>query len=234
MFAELIPLLQKRSLNITLCAQGESGVHLTIIPVGVKASDGKMEKVPEAYTSRGPATELDAKFAAEIATYTGAILGYYSSVEEIEAATAAALKEAKAESDKRIADAKGKGKSGASTKPVPAAKPEPPKPPAPPSLFDEMSTPTTASPVPSTPAPPAMDKKEDDDTDPDDELSGGSEDEGGEGSDDDSDDESSEAEATVGSNEPQASMVSTSSTIEEEEFLLKEAYHGRNNDLIAA
>ncbi len=230
MFAELLPLLQKRSLNITLCAQGESGVHLTIIPVGVKGSDGKMEKVPEAYTSHGPATELDAKFAAEIATYTGAILGYYSSVEEIEAATAAALKEAKAESDKKIADAKGKGKSGASAKPAPAAKPEPPKPPAPPSLFDEMSTPTTASPVPSTPAPPALDKTEDDDPDPDDEPSCSSGDEGVEGP----VDESSEAEATAGSNEPQARMFTTSSTLEEEEFLLKEAYHGRNNDLIAA
>ncbi len=239
MFVELLPLLAKRSLSITLCAQADSGVHLTIQPIGVKGADGKIEKVPDAYVSHGPAREIDERFASEIATYTKASLGFFSSIGEIEASTAAALKEAKEESDKKIADARKKGTSSSASKPIKKpVTPEPPKAPEPPSLFDSVPVQSVAPAQTSSavalaaPASAEQTSDDDDDTDPEDE-SGGSDDEVGDSNDQSELSETPSASPAV-SVASQSSIFTTSLSREDEEAnILKEAF-GDQDNLIAA
>jgi PRTRC genetic system protein E len=139
MFVELLPILAKRSLVITMTALPTADfVRLTIQPKPVDKAD-KDDKVPNSYTAEGPAAEVDAKFVAEIAGYTETVLAFYSSLEEVKASTEATLKEVKDEAAKKIAEAKKTGKVGVGhviAKPAVPAKPVPVKAPEPPSLFD--------------------------------------------------------------------------------------------------
>ncbi len=243
MFVELLPLLAKRSLAITMCATSATDVQLTIQP---KPTD-KAEKVPDPYVASGPATDVDARFVSEIAGYTKTVLEFYSSLEEVKASTEATLKEVKEESAKRVAEAKKTGKVGPSTvKPTPTpSKPEPVKAPEPPSLFDAVPAPApvaaVAAAVPAivaTPADAPVAVSDDDEDDPDtDSCSSVS---------DDDEEEEEEEEATAATEqvaahamasgddpEAQSSMFARSSW-ENEEEILKEAFHGDQNRLIAA
>lgn len=238
MFVELLPLLQKRSLVITADWLAENAVRLTI---NQKQKD-KDEKSLRPYVLEGPADEVDAVLVEQLKNHTDTVLGFHSAMDELKASTEATLKEAKAEADKKVADAK--KKTGSSTsKPTPAVKPEPPKPPAPPSLFDEVPTPAEAAPPLAAATPvekmeAAAESSDDDgdDTDPEDDPNG-SDDETDEPVDDSGDVSATtqtRAEAAAVTEPAQPSMFKPSSQWEEEELLLQEVYSGRKDQLIAA
>jgi PRTRC genetic system protein E len=235
MFVELLPLLAKRSLAITMCATSATDVQLTIQP---KPTD-KAEKVPDPYVASGPAADVDARFVSEIAGYTKTILEFYSSLEEVKASTEATLKEVKEESAKKVAEAKKNGKVGTSTvKSTPApAKPEPVKAPEPPSLFDAVPAPAPVAAV--APTTPVIVADEDGDDPPTDSSCSVSDEDGDE--DEDEDEEATEeteqvgavASASVDDSEAQSIMFAQSAW-EQEEELLQEAFHGDQDQLIAA
>jgi hypothetical protein len=244
MFVELLPLLAKRSLAITMSATSATDVHLSIQPIPTD----KTEKVPDPYEASGPAIEVDARFVADIAGYTKTVLAFYSTLEDVKASTEATLKEVKAESDKKIADARKVGKvAGSVVKPTPApAKPEPVKAPEPPSLFDAVPAQAVAAPqvapVVSVEAPVvavATSDSEEDDIDPDDDPSGSDDDE--ETSEDVSEDVPDASHVPVMTpaviQDSHSSMFATQTSLpafDEEEALLKEAFDGPQNQLIAA
>jgi PRTRC genetic system protein E len=246
MFVELLPLLAKRSLAITMCATSATDVQLTIQP---KPTD-KAEKVPDPYVASGPATDVDASFVSDIAGYTKTVLAFYSSLEEVKASTEATLKEVKEDSAKKVAEAKKTGKIGTSAvKPTPApAKPEPVKAPEPPSLFDAVPAPAPVAAVTPAPAPAAVVAEpvaepvaasDGDDDNPDtDSCCAVSEEE---------EEEEEEEEATAATEqvaayamasgdapEAQSSMFARSSWENEEEILKEAFHHGDQNWLIAA
>lgn len=232
MFVELLPLLQKRDLNITVCALTATDVLLTIS----QKSKDKDEKSLKPYTLQGPASEVDAMLVEELNGHTDAMVAFHSSLEELKASADATLKEAKAEADKKIADAKKKGKpstSAAPAKATPAPKPEPPEVPG---LFDSVAAPaeTQAAPVKAPVAVAAVD--EDGDTDPEDDPNGS-----GDGTDDPEDDSADTSESTqthvavtAVTTSSQSRLFTFSSQLSEEEEVLQEAFGGSEDQLVAA
>lgn len=249
MFVELLPLLAKRSLAITMCATSATDVHLTIQPRPAGKAD-KDEKIPDPYVASGPAADVDEKFVTEIAGYTKTVLAFYSSLDEVKASTDATLKEVKDEAAKKVAEAKKTGKvggtSGASAvnaKVAAAVKPEPAKAPEPPSLFDaipaQAAVATEAATVQAPAVAVAASVAEDEDNDPDDDPCGS----------DDEDEASEEISEDIPNSshipviapaviqDSQSSMFATTNTlsaIDEEEEQLQEAFYGDQAELAAA
>jgi PRTRC genetic system protein E len=238
MFKELLPLLATRGLVLTVGLVKNDAIRVTIVPRPKNKDEAK--QVIQPFEVEGTAEELDAELPNAIETYAGEIMTLDRSLEQLKTNTEAVLKEAKAEADKKIADAKAKNKPGAKPAVKPAtAKPEPPKAPEPPSLFDAPA-PDAAEAQPTVTASEAAAETPSDDSD-DDPPNGpdGSDDETDESdeSDDQSDEQSGQVNVAVIA--PAATPTSQPSMFDqnrfnEEEEILKEAFGGAENSLIAA
>jgi PRTRC genetic system protein E len=233
MFVELLPLLQKRDLNITVCALTGTEVRLTV----TQKSKDKEEKSLKPYTLQGPASEVDAMLVEELKGHTDAMVAFHSSLEELKASAEATLKEAKAEAEKKIADAKKKGKpstSATTQKPTPATKPEPP---AAPGLFDSVTSTSDTQAAPAKAPVAVAEANEDDDTDPEDDPNGSGDES------DESEDDSSDASASTQPPVAAATAVTASShsrlftfpsQMTEEEEVFQEAFGGSEDQFVAA
>jgi PRTRC genetic system protein E len=238
MFKELLPLLATRGLVLTVGMVKNDAIRVTITPRPKDKDEAK--QVIQPFVVEGTAEELDTELPKAIETYAGEIMTLERSLEQLKSNTEAVLKEAKAEADKKIAEAKAKNKTGTKPAVKPAtAKPEPPKAPEPPSLFDAPA-PDAAEAQPTVTASEAAAETPSDDSD-DDHPNGpdGSDDETDDSdeSDDQSDDQSSHANIAVIA--PAATPTSQPSMFDqnrfdEEEEILKEAYGGAEDNLVAA
>lgn len=234
MFKELLPLLATRGLVLTVGMVKNDAIRVTITPRPKDKDEAK--QVIQPFVVEGTAEELDAELPKAIETYAAEIMTLERSLEQLKVNTEAVLKEAKAEADKKIADAK--KKPGTAAKPV-VTKPEPPKTPEPPSLFDapaqaaaEVQSADTAAAVVVAVEHPS----DDSDNDPN-----------GPGDSDDSDDSDESDDQT----EEETSQVNVPTTLSvaspiaqpgmfdqnrfnEEEEVLKEAFSAAEDNLIAA
>ena len=136
MFRELAPLLLKRSLVLTLASVGDDRIRITITPRPTDKDDAK--ELAQPFAVEGTAAELDAELSQSIVSYTAEHLTLARSLEQVKANMEAALKEAKDEAAKKVAEAKKSSKQPL-TKPAPAETKAEVKKPATPSLFDTPS-----------------------------------------------------------------------------------------------
>jgi PRTRC genetic system protein E len=158
MFRELSPLLTRRSLVLTVSSIGEGRIRLTITPRPTDKDESR--EVIQPFAVEGTAEELDTDLAKALVDYTAEHLTLARSLEQVKANMEAALKEAKEEAAKQVADAK-KGIKPAPTKTAMAPAPEVRKP-APASLFDAPKEPLAN---PSAAKEQVADDDEDDDSD---------------------------------------------------------------------
>lgn len=234
MFKELLPLLVTRGLVLTVGMVKNDAIRVTITPRPKDKDEAK--QVIQPFVVEGTAEELDAELPRAIETYAAAIMTLERSLAELKANTEAVIKEAKAESDKKIADAKKKPGAAAKTA---VTKQEPPKPPEPPSLFDAPSQ-ASAEVQPDDTTPAVVDAVETPSDDSDDDPNGP-------GNSDDSD----ESDESGNQSEEETSLVNVPATLSvaspsaqpdmfdqtnfnEEEEVLKEAFSGAEDNLIAA
>lgn len=136
MFKELSPLLAKRSLILTLSSIGDDRIRVTITPRPVGKDEAR--ELSQPFAVEGTAAELDNELSKAIVSYTAEHMTLERSLEQVKASMEAALKEAKEEAGKKLAEARKGLKNGAAktepTRPE-TKKPEVKKPEAA-SLFD--------------------------------------------------------------------------------------------------
>ncbi|HEY6375636.1 MAG TPA: PRTRC system protein E, partial [Edaphobacter sp.] len=221
MFRELKPLLAKRSLVLTLSSIGDDQLRITITPRPTGKDEAK--ELAQPFAVEGTAEELDADLPAAIVTYTAEHMTLERSLAQVRANMEAALKEAKDEADKKVAERVAAAKKGSKTAPT-STKPELARPevkkPEPASLFD-----TPTSDVSSTAS---VDGKE----------------ESTDSSDEDGTDEPEEADpaaaetpfspvaATSAGAADAMKQVSIFDTLSEEEEILKEAFDGTEDSSV--
>ena len=133
MFRELSPLLTRRSLVLTLASVGDDRIRVTITPRPTGKDEAK--ELAQPFAVEGTAEELDAELSHSIVTYTAEHLSLARSLEQVRVNMEAALKEAKDEAAKKVAEAR-KGSKPPSAKPAAAEEKVEVKTPATPSLFD--------------------------------------------------------------------------------------------------
>lgn len=148
MFKELKPLLTKRSLVLTLSSIGDDQLRVTITPRPTGKDETK--ELTQPFAVEGTAEELDAGLSGAIVSYTAEHLTLERSVAQIKATMEAALKEVKDEAAKKVAEARKSGKTTSSAKTEIGAKPEVSAKPEvkktdPPSLFDTPAEPSKAA-----------------------------------------------------------------------------------------
>ncbi len=209
MFKELTPLLVKRSLVLTLSSIGDDHLRVTITP----RSTGKEEtkELTQPFAVEGTAEELDSDLSSVIVSYTADHLTLERSVAQVKANMEAALKEVKDEAARKVAEARKSGKGSSSAKTEVAAKPEVATKPEvqkalPPSLFDTPAEPSIAA--PGAVEEPSKAAVKENNSDGSDSVA------------------SAPAAATA---EP-----ATFDTRSEEDEILKEAFHGTDDDSAAA
>ena len=179
MFNDLLALLEKRSLVLTLSALPEKRIRVTVTPRPKSDEDKKVVIVP--LVVEGTAAELDEGFAKAITDYSAASRSFEDSLAEVKATMDAEVKVAKDDAAKKVAEAKKNGKTSTTTTVKPAAKaeaanPEPKKEPEPSpvmNLFDVPGVTDTAAPerakeVPAAEVAPAIAEPEAGDSDTDD------------------------------------------------------------------
>ena len=142
MFRELAPLLTKRSLVLTLASVGDDRIRITITPRPMGKDEAK--ELAQPFAVEGTAEELDAELSQSIVSYTAEHLTLARSLEQVKASMEAALKEAKDDAAKKIAEAKKSSKQPSPKPPFAEAKVEV-KTPATPSLFDVPTAPSSSS-----------------------------------------------------------------------------------------
>lgn len=146
MFKQLSPLLSTRSLILTIASVGEQRIRVTITPRSTSKDESK--EIAQPFAVEGTAEELDNELSTAIVSYAAEHMSLARSVELMKTNMAAALKDVKAETDKKVAEARKGVKQTSTTKPEPV-KAEPPKPTSP-SLFDAPAEPETVPEVPLT------------------------------------------------------------------------------------
>ena len=125
MFKELSPLLAKRSLILTLSSIGDDRVRVTITPRPVGKDEAR--ELSQPFAVEGTAQELDNELSKAIVSYTAEHMTLERSLEQVKASMEAALKDAKEEAGKKVAEARKGLKNGAAkTEPtkLEAKKPE--------------------------------------------------------------------------------------------------------------
>ncbi len=222
MFIELMPLLTTRGLILTAGVVKNGLIRVTITPRPTAKDESK--DLVQPFVVEGTAEELDSDFPKAIEGYTCELLTLERSLAQLKANTDAVLKEAKAESDKKIAEAKKKTSGTAK----PAAKAEvKPQPPAPPSLFDAPTETTAEQPAISAAEDATEESPDSSDDDPDPDGTDSTNDS------DESSDEPSEPFGTVAS--PSAvTPITQPNMFDKEEEILKEAFDGVEDNLLAA
>jgi PRTRC genetic system protein E len=126
-FVELMPLLKQRVVMITVSDLGEGLLRVNVIPrklEGIADENGALT-VPLSITGR--AEELDRELPGQLASFTESVTKTGSSLEELKAQHAAAIKALEAENKKKIEDkrkANGSKTAGGTPPPTPCASPE--------------------------------------------------------------------------------------------------------------
>ena len=147
MFKELSPLLAKRSLILTLSSIGDDRVRVTITPRPIGKDEAR--ELSQPFAVEGTAPELDNELSKAIVSYTAEHMTLERSLEQVKASMEAALKDAREEAGKKVAEARKGLKNGAvktePTKPE-VKKPEVKKPEAA-SLFDAPEASSANGPV---------------------------------------------------------------------------------------
>jgi PRTRC genetic system protein E len=140
MFTELMPLLRKRGLIITVLLVEGDAVRVTVLPQKGAETDNNAITTPLAIT--GTAEELDRDLPQQLVEFTGAHIQLQSTLASAKTEMDAAAKAAREEARKKSA------KPSSSTSPTTAATTAPrpiPQEPEPPSLFAPQAQPETTA-----------------------------------------------------------------------------------------
>jgi PRTRC genetic system protein E len=141
MFAELMPLLRKRRLILTVSLVEGDTIRATIVPQKASETDDKALTTPLAIT--GTAEELDRDLPQQLVEFTGAHLQLQTTLASAKAEMEAAAKAAREEARKKTS------KPSVSTSPAipttPAAAPVPREPEAPSLFAPQAPSETTAA-----------------------------------------------------------------------------------------
>jgi PRTRC genetic system protein E len=141
MFAELMPLLRKRRLLITMSFVEGDTIRATIIPQ--KASDTEDNTLTTPLAITGTAEELDRDLPQQLVEFTGAHIQLQSTLASAKAEMDAAAKAAREEVRKKTSKASSASSMGTPTTPATTAVPREPEAP---SLFaSEEHIETTAA-----------------------------------------------------------------------------------------
>jgi PRTRC genetic system protein E len=131
MFAELIPLLRKRRLLLTVSLVEGETIRVTVVPQKVSETEDDALRTPLAIT--GTAEELDRELPRQLVEFTGAHLELQSTLATAKAEIDAAAKAAREEARKKSAKP-----SSTANSTVQPATPTPPEP-EPPPLFAQQA-----------------------------------------------------------------------------------------------
>lgn len=138
MFMELMPLLRKRRLLLTVSLVEGDTIRATVVPQKSSETEDNAITTPLAIT--GTAEELDRELPAQLVDFVGAHLGLQSTLATAKAEIDAVAKAAREEARKKTA-ARPTTTTAAASAPKPL--PEPPAP-EPPPLFAQQLEPQTA------------------------------------------------------------------------------------------
>jgi PRTRC genetic system protein E len=119
MFRELMPILEERTLMLTLSRVDDVTIRVCVIPKRVKEHTGE-NALCTPLTVTGTIDELDQNFAAQLNSYTSAVVKLGSNLAEIEATHRAARKAVEEEKKKDLDRKRGKVNGSKAT-----AEPEP-------------------------------------------------------------------------------------------------------------
>ena len=140
MFTELMPLLRKRGLLLTISLVEGDTIRATIVPQKARDTDDNAVTTPLAIT--GTAEELDRDLPQQLVEFTGSHLQLQSTLASARAEMEAAAKAAREEARKKTS--KPSSASNPTTPATPATAPVPREPEAP-SLFAPQAQPETAA-----------------------------------------------------------------------------------------
>ena len=137
MFAELMPLLRKRRLLLTVSLVEGDTIRATVVPQ--KATDTEDNAITTPLAITGTAEELDRELPRQLVSFVGAHLELQSTLATAKAEMDAAAKAAREEARKKTA------RPASTTAPAAAPKPTPEPPdPEPPPLFAQQAERQTA------------------------------------------------------------------------------------------
>ncbi|MGH9440440.1 MAG: PRTRC system protein E [Terriglobia bacterium] len=150
MFIELEPLLAERTLVLTISKIDHHAIRVNVIPKSQSENDAAEKALATPLSITGSAAELDRELAVQLAGYTKAVLEMSSTLQQVQEAHKAALKEIEAENKKaldakrKISGAKALPKAEDNVAPAKDGQPAPEAKPRPPaavttSLFDDPS-----------------------------------------------------------------------------------------------
>ncbi len=220
MFTELLPLLSKHSLILTVGIVKDGAIRVTVTP-RPSGKDAPKE-LSQPFVVEGTAAELDAELPKAISEYAAQLLTLEAGLAEVKANMDAALAEAKKEAEKKVAEAKAKNKSTAKPTPAKPAAPEIPKIDATPSLFDAPA-PAVVEPV-TTDVVDVVDDGDDDGDEDDEEV--------------EDEDAVIPATSNVSPITTASAVVDASRTTNDlfsiEQEILQEVFHGTQDNRIAA
>lgn len=137
MFAELMPLLRKRRLLLTISLVEGDTIRATVVPQKASETEDNAITAPLAIT--GTAEELDRELPQQLVEFTGAHLQLQSTLASAKAEMDAAAKAAREEARRKTSK-----QSSAANPATPAAVPPPPEPEPPPLFAPQAQTETTA------------------------------------------------------------------------------------------
>jgi PRTRC genetic system protein E len=141
MFTELMPLLRKRRLLLTISLVEGDTIRATVVPQKASATDDNALTTPLAIT--GTAEELDRDLPQQLVEFTGSHIQLQSTLASAKAEMEAAAKAAREEARKKTS--KPSVSTNSTTSATPAAAPIPREPDAP-SLFAPQAQPETTAP----------------------------------------------------------------------------------------
>lgn len=107
MFRELMPILEGRTVMLTLARIDDATMRVCIIPKRLKEDAGE-NALCTPLTVTGTADELDRDFAAQVSRYTRSVVKLGSNLAEIEATHSAAVKAVEEEKKKDLDKKRGK------------------------------------------------------------------------------------------------------------------------------
>lgn len=136
MFVELMPIIRKRNVLLTIALVQGDTIRTTFVPQKLADNDDNAISTPLAIT--GTAEELDRELPKQLLEFVNAHLELQSTLATAKAEMDAAAKAAREEARKKTA------KSGSSAALVPSQKPPEPTPSEPPSLFSNQQQPSEA------------------------------------------------------------------------------------------
>jgi PRTRC genetic system protein E len=141
MFTELMPLLRRRRLLLTISLVEGDTIRATVVPQ--KASDTEDNSLTTPLAITGTAEELDRDLPQQLVEFTGAHLQLQTTLASAKAEMDAAAKAAREEARKRTS--KPSVSTNSTTPATPAAEPVPREPEAPSLFTQQVSSETTAT-----------------------------------------------------------------------------------------